>query len=131
ASVIAVNDANQVIGSSYPANNSYQSQGFIYSGGSMTALSLGGSYSYAYAINASGQVVGYSDRPGYGQHAFVYSNGVVQDLNDLVASSGWTLYAAIDINDAGQIIGQGYQSNLGYGSFLYTPGPGGGVLTAI
>lgn len=129
ASVVAVNDSDQIIGSSFTANNSQY--GFIYTGGSMTALSLGGGYSYATAINVSGQAVGYADRPTYGQRAFLYSNGVVRDLNDLVASSDWTLQTAIDINNAGQIVGQGYHSTLGWRAFLYTPGAGGGVITAI
>ena len=36
--------------------------------------------SVAYAINASGVVVGYSQFAGVGQRAFAYSNGVMRDL---------------------------------------------------
>jgi uncharacterized membrane protein len=41
-------------------------------------------------------------------HAFLYQNGVLFDLNALLASTaGWELTAAYGINDAGQIVGTG------------------------
>jgi hypothetical protein len=40
--------------------------------------------------------------------AFVWFNGMMFDLNELVnPDSGWTLDAAYGINDAGQIVGSG------------------------
>jgi probable HAF family extracellular repeat protein len=49
----------------------------------------------AYGINASGQVVGYAFKPGYGATAFLYSGGVMADLNLLLPpNSGWSLGAA-------------------------------------
>ena len=64
---------------------------------------LGGTYSSASAVNASGQVVGTSDTAagvGY-NHAFLWQNGVMSDLGTL----GGDKSTAADINDAGQIVG--------------------------
>ena len=81
---------------------------FLYSGGTMTDLgTLGGTHSFAAAINAAGQVVGNSDIPGNGiPHAFLYSGGTMTDLNDLVPA-GVTVIYATGINAAGQIMGVG------------------------
>ena len=47
----------------------------------MTDISAlpGGSYSQGYGINNAGQITGDSDL-----HAFLYSNGVMMDLNSLI-----------------------------------------------
>ena len=64
--------------------------------------------SRATGINSSGQVVGYSQTNTGAIHAFLYSSGVMDDLNDLIpANSGWVLQVAYGINNAGQIIGCG------------------------
>ena len=74
----------------------------------MTDLgTLGGTHSFAAAINDAGQVVGNSDIPGNGiPHAFLYSGGTMTDLNDLVPA-GVTVIYATGINAAGQIVGVG------------------------
>jgi probable HAF family extracellular repeat protein len=64
---------------------------------------LGGTYSNASAVNASGQVVGGSETAagaGY-NHAFLWQNGAMTDLGTL----GGPRSGATDINDAGQIVG--------------------------
>jgi probable HAF family extracellular repeat protein len=98
---------------------------------------LGGFHSYANGINDKGQVVGNSlfstDCPSCGPpHAFLYSEGHMQDLNDLIpADSGWTLTDAREINNSGQIIRFGkLNGNLATRLFLATPdsdGDGDGV----
>jgi probable HAF family extracellular repeat protein len=98
---------------------------------------LGGFHSYANGINDKGQVVGNSlfstDCPSCGPpHAFLYSEGQMQDLNDLIpANSGWTLTDAREINNSGQIVGFGkLNGNLATRLFLATPdsdGDGDGV----
>ena len=40
--------------------------------------------SYAYGINAAGEVVGMSADETLSERAFVYSNGTMQDLNSLI-----------------------------------------------
>ncbi len=83
---------------------------FLSDGDSMTDLgTLGGNTSYAHGINDAADVVGYSWRAGDRRSsAFLYSNGTMLDLNDLIpATSGWRLLRAYDINNAGQIVGTG------------------------
>ena len=59
--------------------------GFLYANGTVTDLGVlpGGSYSAGYAINASGQIVGFSDVGAGGFHGFFY-NGALTDLNALI-----------------------------------------------
>jgi len=41
-------------------------------------------------------------------HAFVYANGVMQDLNERIDADGWELIYALGINDRGQIVAIGH-----------------------
>ena len=62
----------------------------------------------ATSINERRQVVGYSNDASGNFHAWIYHNGVVTNLNDLVEpGSGLTgpLQLAFDINDQGEITG--------------------------
>lgn len=84
---------------------------------------------YAYNLNDKGQVVGTSlvkfDTPLDQYHGFLYENGVMHDLNDLLiptAARRWTLESAWDINERGQIVGYG-QINGAQHAFLATPVP--------
>ena len=82
----------------------------------------GGSNSYAFGINDSGQVVGRSDTSSRYAHAFLYSNGQMQDLNSLIpVGSGWILREAWGINTSGQIVGWGVINGHSR-AFLATPG---------
>ena len=68
------------------------------------------------ALNVRKQVVGSS-----GTHAFLYQNGIMTDLNDLIpANSGWLLEIANGINDRGQIVGTGLHHGLRR-AFVLTP----------
>jgi probable HAF family extracellular repeat protein len=101
----------------------------------MTDLgTLGGSYSYAYGINDSGQVVGYSRTAGGLDHAFMWSGGTMTDLGTL----GGTYSRAYGINSSGKIVG--YSDAVWYNhAFLWsggvmtdlTPGLEGSAATAI
>ena len=62
---------------------------------------LGGSESYANAINASGQVVGAANLVGDGTHAFLWHNGVMSDLGTL----GGSRSRAASINTSGHVVG--------------------------
>ena len=66
---------------------------------------LGGPNSEATSINDFGQVVGRADTTDEtSSHAFIYADGVMRDLNDLISpDSSCELLQAADINDVGQI----------------------------
>ena len=69
---------------------------------------LGGNSGMANALNNSNQVVGWSLKANGVQHAFLYSNGSMQDLNLLVPPlSGITLVSAVGIDSAGDIVAYG------------------------
>jgi probable HAF family extracellular repeat protein len=110
----AINDVGQVAGSS--DTGSTPTRAFLWSEitGMQNLGTLGNenSYSFAFDINNVSQVVGYSvfnlSSAGAEQHAFLWENGVMSDLNNLIpADSGFTLFEAQGINDAGQIVGAG------------------------
>src|SRR5437899_963006 len=83
---LGINESGQATGWAYSANNA-AAHAFLYSGGSMQDLGGLGGNSQGNAINASGQVAGYSylaPPPTYGaQHAFLYSGGSMRDLGTL------------------------------------------------
>jgi probable HAF family extracellular repeat protein len=77
---------------------------------------LGGSWSWAFAINDSGQIVGYAMTSGdqYG-HAFLY-DGTMHDLGTF----GGTSSAARGINASGQVVGNAMTSgDAAMHAFLY------------
>jgi probable HAF family extracellular repeat protein len=86
-------------------------RGFVWWNGTMTELgSLGGTQTNPLAINDRGQVVGSSRTAtsGTSTHAFLWENGEIVDLNDLIVpGSGWVLQQATCINASGQIVGTG------------------------
>jgi probable HAF family extracellular repeat protein len=82
---------------------------------------LGGSASNAFALNDLGEVVGSADNTFGAQRAFLYSGGVMVDLNSLLPpGSAWQLLEATGINDSGQIVGNGIFNGQTHG-FLLTP----------
>jgi probable HAF family extracellular repeat protein len=85
------------------------SHGLLYSNGTVVDLgTLGGTSSFADGINNLGQVVGDALTETGDDHAFLWENGKMTDLNDLLpANSGWELSAAFYINDAGRVVGIG------------------------
>jgi probable HAF family extracellular repeat protein len=82
---------------------------------------LAGGSSEAYSLNNRGEVVGRSAVPGNGHYAFLYREGRMLDLNDLIPTgTGWVLTDAVDINNSGQIVGNGYLRGA-VRQFLLTP----------
>ena len=75
----------------------------------VTVLSLGGPQSFAYDINTSGWVVGQARNAGGAYCAFLYKDGVMNDLNHLVTGgANLRLVCAYSINSTGQIVGDSY-----------------------
>ena len=84
---------------------------------------LGGNWSAANAINDSDQIVGTSKNASGDQHAVLWDNNEMFDLNDLLVSeSEWELIKANDINNVGQIVGSGNFNGETH-AFLLTPVP--------
>ncbi len=124
----AINDQGQLVGCAGAVSTGGPTitRGFLSSGGSMVDLGdLGGLLTNVVptAINNHGQVVGTISGFEGPVRAFVYSGGVITDLNSLIPSSaGWTLVHANGINDSGQIVGTGQNPLLQTHAFLLTPG---------
>jgi probable HAF family extracellular repeat protein len=116
----AINDAGQIVGGAFRA--------FLYSAGSVTDLGTlpGFSGSTALAINNLGQIAGYaSGGDQLHHHAFVYADGALADLNDLIPpGTGLTMNEATGINDAGQIVGFASDRGLHFHAVLLTPDDG-------
>jgi probable HAF family extracellular repeat protein len=95
-----INNAGEIVGLYSTGTTNH---GFLYSGGNFTTVDVpGSSNTYATDINASGQIVGYSD-----SGSFLYSGGNYTIFNDPL---GFSL--AQGINSAGQIVGA-YVDNTG------------------
>ncbi len=109
----AINSAGQITGNA--SVSSGNSHAFLYSNGQMTDLGLlsTGPYSQSYglAINSTGEVVGTAvSSAAFGTSAFMYRDGQMLDLNNLVDPAlHLTLTEATAINDEGQIV-----ANLNY-----------------
>ncbi len=103
-----INSEGQVVGNSQTTGN-IASHAMLFSDGTTSDLgTLGGTFSSAYGINDPGEIVGFADTPT-GRDAFLYSDGNMYDLNNLVDSSGtgWNLSWAHAINDSGWIVTDG------------------------
>ena len=116
-----VNDRGQIVG--IADNASFSQHAFLYSNGRMHDLgTLGGGFSKANNVNNRGQIVGVSTITGFFPvYAFLYTEGQLLDLNDLlIPNSGWILDAATGINETGQICGNGRHNGQNR-AFLLTP----------
>jgi probable HAF family extracellular repeat protein len=118
-----MNNVGDVVGSSIVGGVIDIFHAFLYHDGNLMDLGAvaPNRTSIAYGINDQGQVVGTSETASFSETAFLYSNGVMQDLNKLlVPNSGVTLTGAFGINGEGQIIADGFDAN-GSRAFLLTP----------
>ena len=78
----------------------------------------------ATAVNSAGQIVGNSfpgtPEPPLRPGPFIWQNGVMTNLNDLIPP-GWTLTEANDINEQGQIVGTALTSTRAVRAVILTP----------
>jgi len=121
-----INDFGQVVGETLTPTGTHEA--FLWSNG--TSENLGtlaaGRSSDAFSINNEGNVVGTAEvissitfetnpisgkitiTTNYQNHAFLYSNGSMLDLNSVISTnSGWELYYAFGINNSDQVLGWG------------------------
>ena len=108
----------------------HYTRAFQYVDGIMTDLgTLGGNFSSAAAVNDSGAIVGWAENDDRNRHAFIYADGEMQDLNDLICTvnengqviqPNITLTEARDINEDGLIVGWAVRSG-GTRGFLLIP----------
>ena len=118
-----INARGDVVGFSNPNEpgdevGEFIARAFLWPYGAAKATDLktlpGDFFSEAFAINSRGQVVGVSFGGANGSHAFIYENGIMKDLNDLVGPGfPGILRSAQDINDAGQITGRVFDTSTG------------------
>jgi RHS repeat-associated protein len=114
-----INDYGNIVGWGLVNN---QEHAFLFSNGGVVidlGVLTGGTNSYALGLNNSNQVVGASSTAS-GNHAVVWLDGNISDLNDSLNVSGWELREACGINDLGQIVGWG-TINGQRRAFLLTP----------
>jgi probable HAF family extracellular repeat protein len=124
----AINNHGVVVGFSDLPGDSAASpnyHAFIWTkSGGMTDMGTlpGDSFSIAWGINEQGQVVGQSIDASGSSRAFLWQNGVMTDLNTLVAAGPLSLVYANDINDSGEIAGGASNSTTGDSpAFLAVP----------
>lgn len=126
-----INNAGQVTGVGMLADGTWRP--FLYANGSTTSLgTLGGvtpdgDGGTAYDINGAGWVVGQSRTASLQEAGFLYMDGQMHNLNELLvpsAAARWNVDAGFRINDRGQIqaVGRGIGDDGGY-TFLLTPTP--------
>lgn len=127
-----INDRGDVVGFSNPAEpgdeiGNFIARAFLWINGAANATDLktlpGDLISQAFAINSRGQVVGVSSGGLNGAHGFLFENGVLTDLNDLLGNGNGDIFrSAQDINDAGQITGRVFEASSGKTlAFVATP----------
>jgi probable HAF family extracellular repeat protein len=115
----SVNASGDVVG--YDEDASYVWSGFLYSGGSLTALPpLGDMKLMPSAINGSGQIVGRAIAAADDVYckAFLYANGTATDLGSLYGQQAW----AWGLNDWGWTVGGTCHSPANNVGFLYMNG---------
>jgi probable HAF family extracellular repeat protein len=127
-----INDRGDVVGFSNPPGpgdplGDFISRAFLWVNGSTTAIDLGtlddDAFSEAFAINAKGQIVGVSFGGSFGSRGFLYENGQLKKLNDVLGNgNGDVFLSAQDINDKGQITGRVLDAATGQTvTFVATP----------
>ena len=124
----AINNFGIIVGSSSRTNTAtFQEthRAFIHANGSMTAIPVPSVNAQASDINDSGVVVGTMQASGglSSNHAWVYQDGVVTNLNSLVVpGSGLHIAFAYAINNVGQIAGVAVDAQGFSHAVLLTPG---------
>ena len=108
----AINDLGVSAGASQDSSHDYHAVTFDASGFAVdlgflpSSLPSGQRRSIAKDINNNGEIVGQSRVDGGAMHAFIYTSGVMYDLNTLPGLTGLNLVDASQINNWGEILAQ-------------------------
>ena len=127
STALDINEKEEIVGEALDSNG--DAHAFLYADSVMIDIgTLGGDFSRARAINEFSQIVGQSEFDMTDAlHAYLYENGQMFDLNELLDmdSQDITLTIATDINDLGQIVALGYYNSdpMTQRSFLLNPVP--------
>ena len=123
----AINNLGQVAG--YSKTSGGEDHAFVYSNGTMTDLGSTGTPSYAYGINDSGTVAGYTfDAATSNSTAFEDVGGVMHSLGSLQGASGSSF--AFGVNSSGQVVGYSMpapRTTRAIEAFIYS----GGTMTGL
>jgi probable HAF family extracellular repeat protein len=117
-----VNNSGLMVGQSY-FDSRNMVEATYYAGGSWHSMgSFGGDGGQAFAVNNRDQAVGDSNLASGAARAFLFSDGTMHPLSDLLPpDSDWDyLFRAYDINDRGQIVGVGRKDGAWH-AFMMTP----------
>jgi len=110
-----INNRGQIVGASVATDGSFYAT-LLTVNGAMNLGTQGRLGSVATGINDRGQVVGYSymNHARYEARAFLWSNGVMQDLENPGGEyARFTSSQAVAINNRGQIVGDAINPNSG------------------
>jgi probable HAF family extracellular repeat protein len=120
----SLNDEGEVVGNADLVGSPIH-HAFLWKNGVMTDLGIprgGGPCSTAYSINSRGQIVGDSGICHVGGPPFLWENGAIYNLNDIILSgSGLTLQDVDQINDRGEIACSAVLANGGMHACLLVP----------
>jgi probable HAF family extracellular repeat protein len=99
----AINDSGEVVGSAYFPGDAVR-HALLWRNGNMRDLGVlpGDICSAAWSINSQGQIVGNSGQCGFGIRSFIWENGEIANLNDLV-----TPKSDVVLNDVSMIADNG------------------------
>ncbi len=116
-----INNRGQVVGSMFPDGE--HEFGFLRSGGQVIQLGLlDGSYTRPKSINERGQIVGSAEDINSREHAFLWQDCAMIDLNQTITNANWELRVANAINNHGWIVGYGFRDQVGVARpFLLIP----------
>ena len=111
-----INNSGQVVGQASLSSNA-RSHATLFSGtgSDNTDLgTLGGKNSFANAIDDTGRIVGAADIDAVfpTSHGFIYQDGKMTDLNDLIDAPDVIISVATDINESGQIAAYGIVNGI-------------------
>ena len=125
SSAVAINNAGQIAGSSPYTSPNTRQHAVLWSSSLVPQDlgTLGGSSSYSIELNASGQVIGWSQLAGDASSSF-FLWSTETGMVDLRSQIDPAITDVVEINDAGQIIGSYVAPNGESHAFLFTPGSG-------